>query len=70
MDPAAQVETILSRLRKLGLSIRYEHLGGTGGGLCRIRGDRVMFIDLDADIATTADRCVEALASLPDADSE
>lgn len=65
MDAAAQVETVIELLRQLGVSVRNERLGGDGGGLCHIRGETVMFIDSDADIVTTAERCVDALATIP-----
>lgn len=65
MDAAAQVETIVEQMRQLGVSVRYERLGGDGGGLCHIRGETVLFIDSDADIVTTAERCVDSLAAIP-----
>lgn len=68
MDASAQVEVIVGLLAKVGVQVRYEHLGGDGGRLCRIRGSCVLFIDLDADIATTADRCLNALAATPEAE--
>ena len=68
MDPTAQVEVIVELLGKLGVQVRYEHLGGEGGGICHIRGDRVLFVDIDADMATTAERCLEALAGTTGAD--
>lgn len=66
MDATAQVETIVYALRKFGVSVRYEHLGGEGGGICHIRGETVLFIDSDADIGTTAERCLEAVAAIPE----
>jgi len=64
MDPGVQIETITTVLEAAGVEIRREHLGGSGGSLCKLRGKRVLFIDLDADIATRAEQCVAALASL------
>jgi hypothetical protein len=65
MDVQAQVEQMLELLSANGLSVRFEHLGGSGGGLCGLKGKPVMFVDLDADPATTSERCVAALATLP-----
>jgi hypothetical protein len=31
---------------RLGYSIRQEWLGGSGGGACEIRGQKVLFLDL------------------------
>lgn len=67
MDATAQLDTIVRLFEQLGVEIRQERLGGSGGGLCRIRGKRVVFVDLDADAATRLDRCVEALATVPEA---
>ena len=67
MDATAQLDRVLQLFEQLGIEVRREQLGGSGGGLCKIRGQRVVFVDLDADSATRLDRCVEALASLPEA---
>jgi hypothetical protein len=52
---------------QLGVEVRQERLGGSGGGLCQIRGRRVVFVDLDADAATRLDHCIAALATVPEA---
>ena len=67
MDATAQLDTIVRLFEQLGVEVRQERLGGSGGGLCRIRGKQVVFVDLDADAATRLDRCVEALATVPEA---
>jgi len=68
MDAATQVEAVVDLLGRLGIEVRKERLGGAGGSLCEIRGRRVVFIDLEADLATTLDRCLTALAALPEVD--
>ena len=60
---------MLELLTKLGVETRREHLGGEGGGLCRLRGKPVVFVDLDADVGTQLSRCVEALAGMPEIDT-
>ena len=67
MDATAQLDTILRLFEQLGVEVRQEQLGGSGGGLCRIRGKRVVFVDLDADAATRLDRSIEALSAVPEA---
>jgi len=67
MDATTQLDTIVGLFEQLGIEVRQERLGGSGGGLCRIRGKRVVFVDLDADAATRLDRCVAALAMVPEA---
>lgn len=64
MDAGVQIETIAALLEVAGVEIRREHLGGGGGSLCKLRGKRVLFIDLDADVATRAEQCLAALASV------
>jgi len=69
VETLAQFDTVLELLTKLGVQIRREHLGGEAGGLCRIRGQAVVFIDLDADVATQLSRCIDALAGMPEVDT-
>jgi hypothetical protein len=64
MDSAAQLDALIGVLGRLGIDVRYEHLGGAGGGLCELRGQRIVFIDLDADVATRLDRCLRAAPGL------
>lgn len=68
MDAGVQIEAILGLMEASGVEVRMEHLGGSGGSLCRLRGKRVLFVDLDADLATRAERCVGALANLGEVD--
>ncbi len=63
-----QIDEILELLARFDIATRQERLGGSGGGLCAMQGQQVLFIDLDADQATRLDRAIEALASLPAAD--
>lgn len=63
MDPIQQIEHAFEVLARLGVEVREVHMGGCGGGLCTIRGSAVFFVDLDADLATRLQLCVEALAS-------
>ena len=67
-DPPAQLEAVIDVFGRLGIPVRKECLGGLGGGLCEIRGERVLFLDIDADPATQLNRCLPALASIPEAD--
>lgn len=69
MDEASLLEVVTELIRRLGVDVRRESLGGDGGSLCQIRGRRILFDDLDADVATRVDRCILALAELPEAAS-
>lgn len=68
MEPSSELEHLIVQLERLGMDVRYENLGGESTGLCKIRGRSVMFVDMDADIATRVERCIQALATVPDAD--
>jgi hypothetical protein len=69
MDKVAQINMLLSVARELGIEVRRAALGGDGGGLCAFRGRRVLFVDTDADAATTLQCVVGALAEVPELES-
>jgi len=66
MDAPTQLDALLAVLERCDVAVRREHLGGDGGGLIRLKGRPVVFVDLDADWATRVARCVEAVAGLPE----
>jgi hypothetical protein len=70
MDQTAQLEEILSVCDKLGVLVRLAPLGGEGGGLCRIKGRTVLFVDSAADVGTRLQRAVEAVAELDGIDEQ
>jgi len=65
MDAAQRLDDVFELARRLEVEVRAERLGGDSGGLCVLRGRRVLFVDLDADPLVRLDRCVEAMRSLP-----
>lgn len=70
MDPAAQLDELLAIAEKMGITVRAEPLDGDGGGLCRVRGRCILFVDTAADLATRYRRTLEALADLPALDEQ
>lgn len=66
MELQTRLETLLSLARELGLDLRSEPLGGEGGGLCALKGRRVLFVDTSADLDTRYERTAAALAGLPE----
>ena len=68
-DISPQLDEILELFGRLGIEVRIERLGGEGGGLCTVRGHRVLFVDADADVATRVERCLSGLAGVPEVDS-
>ena len=69
LDTLSQLESVVEAFDRLGVEVRRANLGGSGGGLCRIRGRPVVFIDLDADPATQLQCTVQALTALPNAET-
>lgn len=69
MDETAQFDEVMKLCDRLGIEVRREHLGGEGGDLCTVRGRRMLFIDLDADIATQVATSIRALAGLAEIES-
>ena len=65
MDLQARLDTLLAVAEEIGLDIRKEPLGGTGGGLCVLRGRRILFVDTAADLEERYDAVLAALAPLP-----
>jgi len=69
MNEQRILEELLALLEGEGVTIRSEPLGGSGGGLCALRGTSVFFVDTEADSAETAVRCAEAVGKLVDVES-
>ena len=69
MDASTRFHEVVELFGRVGVEVRQEHLGGCGGGLCVLRGRRVAFLDLDADVATRLHHCLAALAALPELDN-
>jgi len=68
VNASAQINAIIEVFERLGIEVRQERLGGSGGSLCRIRGRPVLFVDSDADAATRLDECAKALSQVPEVD--
>ena len=66
MDLQQRLDELLMLAESLGLTLRREALGGEGGGLCVLRGQRVLFVDTSADLDTRYERTLAALADLPE----
>ena len=60
---------LLELAENAGLEVRKEYLGGEGGGLCILRGKRILFLDTAADAAEQVARTAAALAKLPELDT-
>jgi hypothetical protein len=60
------LEQLLHLLEGNGVKVRNEPLGGSGGGLCTVKGQTFFFVDTQAPSAEVAALCAEAAAKLLD----
>ena len=68
MDVESKIAALLELCSKLELQVRPERLGGSGGGLCRLKSKSIMFIDLDAEPEARYERLAAGLAGWPGID--
>jgi hypothetical protein len=66
MDEQTILDELLVLLKDNGVNVRGEPMGGSGGGLCSIKGQNVFFVDTQSAVAETATLCAEAVAKLVD----
>jgi hypothetical protein len=59
-------EELLTILEANGVKIREEPLGGSGGGLCSIKGQWTFFVDTQAPSAEMAEISAEAVSQAVD----
>ncbi len=64
MDEQAILDELLALLKENGVKVRSEPMGGSGGGVCLIKGQNVLFIDTESSTAETATICAEAVAKV------
>ena len=60
------LDELLALLEANGVTIRSEPLGGSGGGLCTIKGENIFFVDNQASSAVSAAMCAEAVSKVVD----
>ena len=66
MDQQRILEELLALLEGNGVAIRNEPLGGSGGGLCTVKGKHIFFVDTQAPSAEVAALCAAAVAKVVD----
>jgi len=66
MDEQRILEELLVLLEANGVTIRTEPLGGSGGGLCTVKGQAIFFVDTQAQSSDVAAACAEALLQTAD----
>jgi hypothetical protein len=60
------LDELLALLEANGVTIRNEPLGGSGGGLCTIKGESIFFVDTQASSVVSAAVCAEAVQKVVD----
>jgi len=68
MNEQRILEELLTLLQANSVAIRNEPLGGSGGGLCTVKGEQIFFVDTQAVSADSAAICAEAISKLLDID--
>ena len=66
MNEQSILDELLALLEANGVTIRSEPLGGSGGGLCTIKGENIFFVDTQASSAVSAAMCAEAVSKVVD----
>lgn len=66
MNEQGILEELLALLEANSVTIRNEPLGGSGGGLCTVKGKHILFVDTEAPSIVTAAICAEALPKIAD----
>jgi len=66
MNEQAILDELIALLGANNVKIRNEPLGGSGGGLCSIKGEQIFFIDTQAPTADVAALCAEAVKRVVD----
>ena len=66
MNEQSILDELLAILEANGVTIRNEPLGGSGGGLCTIKGERIFFADTQASSIVSATICAEAVSKVVD----
>ena len=66
MNEQRIVEELLTLLEANAVTIRNEPLGGSGGGLCTMKGQSIFFVDTQAQSADIAPICAEAVSKVAD----
>ncbi len=66
MNEQRILDELLTLLDAGGAAIRNEPLGGSGGGLCTVKGRQIFFLDTEAAVSDVATLCAQALPKVTD----
>ena len=68
MDIESKLAELLDLSSKMGLEVRAERLGGSGGGMCKLKGKSIVFVDLDAEPEARYEHLLAAFVNLSELD--
>ena len=63
MDEQDILEQLLDLAEQIGIEVKHEYMGGEGGGICRLRGKWILYVDRQALLSEQLGRTAEALAN-------
>ena len=63
------LDELLGLLEANDVEVRREPLGGSGGGLCTVKGEQFFFVDTQTTSAEMAATCAEAVGRVVDIES-
>ena len=66
MNEQRILEELLALLEANSVAIRDEPLGGSGGGLCAVKGQQIFFVDNQAPAEVVAAVCAETIYKVVD----
>lgn len=66
MNKQRLAEELVALLEANGVTIRRDQLGGSGSGLCTIKGQTIFFLDTESQSAEVAAVCAEAVSKVVD----
>lgn len=66
MNTQMILEELLNLLESNGIKVRYDALGGRGGGLCRLKEGDIFFVDTDMRTWDMAAVCAETVRQVVD----
>ena len=66
MNEQAILEELLALLEANKVTIRREPLGGSGGGLCTIKEEKIFFVDTQMPSSEMAEVCAEIVPKVVD----
>jgi hypothetical protein len=69
MDLEDKLSQVLEVFDRQGIAVRFESLGGEGGGLCKLKTQLMVFIDVDAEPEARYNTALAALIGRPGLDN-